>query len=381
MKPRREPAEPETPPLRLLIVDDSALIRRILRQLFEDGSEIQVVGEAANGLEALQKAADLQPDVITMDVRMPVMDGLETTERLMARNPTPILVLTASLSRDGVDITFQMLEAGALDVMRKPLLIGPDASKRAGNELTRRIKLLSRVKVITHLRGRRHGNEMNHVPATYAPPIKPARSSPLRAARKTAETTLHPFPIVVIGASTGGPGIIQMLLKHFPPALGAAVIVVQHIAHGFSAGMVEWLAHTSKLPITLAREGVALTKNMVFVAPAQYNLLVRPDGCIHLSDQPVLLQCPAIDIMMQAAAEVFGSYTIGVLLTGMGRDGALGMRTIRRFGGHAIAQNESSCAVYGMPRAAIELEAVDEVLPPELMTPAIQRQIARLNRL
>jgi two-component system chemotaxis response regulator CheB len=171
------------------------------------------------------------------------------------------------------------------------------------------------------------------------------------------------FPLVVIGASTGGPRIVHQILAELPRGLAAGVLVVQHIAAGFSLGMTEWLSSASALPVRLAVEGYTIRPGEVLVAPDQRDLLITSHGTVHLSENPLLIQRPAIDVTMQAAAEMFGAKAIGVLLTGMGRDGAYGMLTIRRSGGHTIAQDEASSAIFGMPRAAIQLGAATEVLP------------------
>jgi two-component system chemotaxis response regulator CheB len=392
-------------PIRVVIVDDSALTRRLISSLLERDPAIRVVGAARDGREAIALVEELRPDIVTMDVRMPVMDGLATTEHLMAYCPTPILVLTASLENYEVDITFKMLGAGALEVIEKPRGDNPQAMERAAYDLIRRIKVLARVKVVTHLRGRRKANEgiepritigtngraeaqasVSHsrpaaislihspTPVDTAREIQPiARSrivaaDDLRIAAQPTQTTQpaqpQAFPLIVIGASTGGPRVVHQILSMMPPDLAAAVLVVQHIAAGFSVGMAEWLSNASPLPVRLAYEGYAIRASEVLIAPDQRDLLITPEGTIHLSENPLLIQRPAIDVTMQAAAEVFGPLAVGVLLTGMGRDGAYGMLTIRRSGGHTIAQDEASSAIFGMPRAAIQLGAAVEVLPP-----------------
>ncbi len=412
--------------LRILIVDDSALVRRALREMLESDAGIRIVGEAANGLEALQLARELKPDLITMDVLMPVMDGVETTEQLMAYNPTPILVVTSALSRQDIDISFQMLGAGALEVVEKPDLTSAEAVQRARSELIRRVKALARVRVVTHLRGRRRsaalqnriaadGNDDTVPPLqALAPAVEPLpvplpqnthpRSHPVRRLashatvpyfRTTPEGTVptggaasvttsprtaanaHTFPLVVIGSSTGGPKVVRQILVGLPASFGAAVVVTQHIAQGFSAGMVEWLATDSVLPVALARENTPLLINRVLVAPDSFNLVIQPDRRVHLSDQPCLMR-PSVDVTMRTAAEVFGARAVGVLLTGMGRDGALGMQAIFTAGGYTIAQDEASCTIYGMPRAAIELEVVNEILPPEEIIIALQRRVSNM---
>lgn len=195
-----------------------------------------------------------------------------------------------------------------------------------------------------------------------------------------AYTGAPAFPVVVIGASTGGPRVLRQLITALPHDFPAAVLVVQHIAQGFSAGLVEWLAPGVALPVRLAAEGEALRAGQVLVAPDRLDLLVQPGGLIHLSGLPLLLQRPAIDIVMQSIAAVYGERAIGVLLTGMGRDGAVGMQAIRRAGGYTIAQDEASCTIYGMPRAAVELGAVDAVLPPERIVAALVERLALAAR-
>ncbi len=363
--------------LRILIVDDSTLMRRVLRQLLESDPEIRVVGEAGDGRQALALVAELKPDLIILDVQMPVMDGVETTRQIMAYHPTPILVLTATLSNRDVDITFEMLGAGALDVMEKPLLGNPVALEQARQALVHKVRLLSRVRVVTHLRGRRKCRAKPQ-PVEGADQAEP-RTAPLAVRRQNLviEPKAQPdlCPVVVIGASTGGPRVVRQILTNLPADFPAAVIVVQHIADGFSAGMVEWLAQSVPLRVLLATEGMFIRPGHVLVAPDRYDLLVQPDGTIHMSGLPLLIQRPAIDIVMQSVAAVCAERAVGVLLTGMGRDGAIGMQAIRRAGGYAIAQDGASCAIFGMPRAAIELGAIDVVLPPQQIAAELCRHL------
>jgi two-component system chemotaxis response regulator CheB len=349
-------------------------MRRLIRAMLDRDPELTVVGEAADGREALAKVAELRPDLITLDVRMPVMDGVETTRQIMAYHPTPILVLTASLSRYDIDITFQMLGAGALDVMEKPQLSDSEALERARIALVRKIKLLARVKVVTHLRGRRKGNvELSMLNVELDRQRASVRATgPAHSTLNTQHSTL---PVVVIGASTGGPRVVLQILAGLPASFAAAVIVVQHIAQGFGVGMVEWMAPSSALPIAMAEPGMALQPGRVLVAPDRYDLLIGADGRARLSAQPLLLQRPAIDITMQSVAEVCGPTATGVLLTGMGRDGALGMRSIRRAGGYTIAQDEATCTIFGMPKAAIDLGAAQAVLPPDKIIEALKAHI------
>jgi two-component system chemotaxis response regulator CheB len=374
--------------IRVVVVDDSALMRRVITSLLEQDPSIRVVGVASNGREAIEVVQRLRPDIVTMDVRMPVMDGVATTEHLMAYCPTPILVLTASLASHDVDITFRMLGAGALEVIEKPSGNDPLAMDRAARALIRRIKVLARVKVVTHLRGRRRSGDSAEPPKHLAPPRPPTapRRSPAvpERAGAAAPPNAPDMPLIVIGASTGGPRVVNQILAELPRDLPAAVLVVQHIAAGFSAGMAEWLAHSSKLPVRVACEGQPLQPNEVLIAPDQRDLLITPDGLVHLSENPLLIQRPSIDISMQAAAEIFGPRAIGVLLTGMGRDGAYGMLTIKRAQGYTIAQDEATSTIFGMPRAAAELDAACEVLPAaqiaSRLAGLVKASVAQLTR-
>lgn len=373
-----------TRPIRVVVVDDSALMRRFITDMLQRDPAIQVVGVASNGREAIEVVQRLRPDVVTMDVRMPVMDGLATTEHLMAYCPTPILVLTASLASYEVDITFKMLGAGALEVVEKPR--GGDAQtlEHAARDLVRRVKILSRVKVVTHLRGRRRtsGDGLSLPPTSRndqastrrAPATSPTDAALIPLVGGASNGSLS--PIVVIGASTGGPRVIHQIIAGLPRSFPAAVLVVQHIAEGFSEGMAEWLASASTLPVRVAQEGSPIRAGEVLIAPDRRNLLVTPNGAVHLSDAPLLIQRPSIDVTMQAVADVYGSRAVGVLLTGMGRDGAYGMRSLHRRQAYTIAQDEASCAIFSMPRAAIQLGVVREVLPPSAIAPRLVEVVA-----
>jgi two-component system, chemotaxis family, protein-glutamate methylesterase/glutaminase len=344
--------------IRVLIVDDSPLVRRMLRELLTSDSSIEVVAEAGDGQEAIAKVSMHRPDVVTMDVRMPNLDGLSATEHIMAFTPTPILVITA-LNKD-LDIGFQMLKAGALEVFEKPANLNGPGQERIRRELIERVKVLSRVRTVTHLQGRR---------ARLFSPMMPAQE---------ADKRQHPVdPVVVIGASTGGPKALQTILSALPKDLRAPVVLVQHIAEGFMKGMVEWLASTCQINVTLARAGQYLQRSEVIVVPDGLHMRLNEERRVILSDLPKTVQRPSVDITMQSVAESYGRNVIGVLLTGMGRDGALGMEAIKKAGGFTIAQDEASSAIFGMPKAAIERGAADQVLPVEQIAPALLLKLAQ----
>jgi two-component system, chemotaxis family, protein-glutamate methylesterase/glutaminase len=351
-------------PLRVLVVDDSPLMRQLLPALLESDSGLRVVGTAADGHEAIAMVERLRPDVITLDVRMPLLDGLATTEHIMAYCPTPILVLTASLSRYDVDITFKMLEAGALDVLEKPSGESAASLATARGELIRRIKLLAKVRVVTHLRGRRAAT-------TRAPVTRPGGELiglPTLRSRRLIQPT---GPVIVIGASTGGPRVIQQILRGLPPSFGAPILIVQHIADSFVAGMIDWLNSSSPLPVRLATDGLPLTPGEAVMAPERRNLLLGASDIVQLSAQN-LAQHTSIDQTMRSVARACGARGVGVLLTGMGDDGAAGLRAIRDAGGATFAQSQESCTVFGMPRAAIALNAAQQVLAPDAIADALK---------
>lgn len=350
---------------------------------------MQVVGEASNGKEALDQVALLRPDVITMDVRMPVVDGLAATENIMAYYPTPILVVTASLARHDVDMTFRMLGAGALDVIEKPALTDGKGNTAA---FVRRVKAIARMRVVTHLRGRRRSTPPAHTPAPApAPAPEPTPAASTSATYATAPlpaitppTARHPSPplLVIIGASAGGPRIVRQLLHSLPAGFPAAVLVVQHITEGFGQGFVEWLAADSPLPICTAAAGEYLQAGSVTVAPDYADMQIARNGIIQFRqlDRPHGHPRPSIDLAMSTAAASVGANATGVLLTGMGSDGAAGLLAIKQAGGQTVVQDEATAAIYGMPRAAIERNAVDRVLPPDDIALFIRHRVLRQVR-
>ena len=330
-------------PIRVLVVDDSLLVRQILGRLLESDPAVRVIGYAVDGKEAVETTFQLRPDLITMDIRMPGMDGLEATEKIMAYRPTPILIVTSARDRRGVQVTMEALAAGALEVVEKPTILPDDSWEALGAPLVEKVKLLAGVKVITHLRGR----------------------SRLLTGRARPDERERPQRVVGIGVSTGGPGVLDVILGALPADFPLALLIVQHISEGFVAGLVEWLSRQVRLPIRLAREGDQVRPGLVLMAPEGVHLIVERGGRAHLGRAlPVGGHRPSADVLFRSLADVYGEAAVGVLLTGMGRDGAEGLRAIRSAGGYTIVQDEESCAVFGMPKAAIELGAAPDILPP-----------------
>lgn len=328
--------------VRVLIVDDSPVARAVLKDVLESDAEIQVVGMARSGYEAVELTASLRPDVVTMDLVMPGMDGMKATEEIMAHHPTPILFLSAFVGTEGVATRSDVLAAGALDVVQKPSTMPDPHWESEAEALVRKVKSLARVPVVTHMR-RRRGSE---------------RSRPVAESRRATH-------VVAIGASTGGPKVVEDVLSSLPADYGPAVIVIQHMADAFIDQMVSTLRRRCPLAIKIAETGDRLMPGTVLIAPPAAHLTVLPDSKVLIdAGPPVRGFRPSIDVTFAAIARIYGSRACGVLLTGMGADGAGGLLAIRDAGGTTLVQDEASCAVFGMPRAAIERGAAQYVLAP-----------------
>jgi two-component system chemotaxis response regulator CheB len=332
--------------IRVLIADDSALTRLVLRDLLAMDPGIQIVAEVGDGKAAVTETARLRPDLVIMDVMMPVMDGLDAVAEIMSTTPTPILMLSANTDPTDSRSAFSAIRLGALDVMAKPAGVTTEAFSQLADMLVAKVRSLSRIRVMHHFRPQRRAA------APAQPPVPPS-------GRRR---------VLAIGASTGGPKVVMQLLKELPAGLAAAVLVVQHIADGFAPGFAEWLDREVALSVKLAKQGDMLQPGRVLVAPNGTHMTIS-DGRIALIQSPPLHNCrPAVDALFLSLAEDgHGDETVGVILTGMGTDGAAGLKALHRQGAYTIAQNEASCAVFGMPKAAIDQGAVDQVLTVNAM--------------
>ncbi len=343
--------------VRVLVVDDSALMRRLIVDLLERDAAIQVVGTAKDGIEALEKVASLKPDVVLLDIAMPRLDGLEFLRRLSRKQPVPVVVLTGIQDERVVQQAYQL---GAFDVVLKPS--GPISVDIASvaDELRRKVKLagVSGVKP----------------PETS----RPALSAPRSSSRFELQPRRSNWA-VVIGASTGGPRAVERVLCGLPVDIPATVLIVQHMPLHFTRSFAERLNRQCALPVKEGEEGDVLRVGMAYVAPGGYHMRVRRSGRgmgeIYLDEGPPVNNVrPSVDVTMYDVADVFLHRTIGVLLTGMGTDGARGLKYIRERGGHTIAQDSKTSVVYGMPRAAADLSAAEYILPLD----AIPEMIVRL---
>lgn len=341
--------------IKVLLVDDSPVALHILQRLLSHSPEIQVTGTAGNGREALDLLPALNPDVICTDLHMPVMDGLEFTRAVMKKYPRPILVVSVSVEPDSENV-FRLLEAGAVDVYPKPRAIFDADHEKLTRELVSKIRILAGVHVF-----RRAGTAVR---SPQPPPLSLSHNAPVR--------------IVAIGASTGGPQALRKILSCLPAAFPVPVVCVQHIGGDFLAGLVTWLAEVCPLPVRQAIKGEVPQAGVVYFAPADTHTAFDDNGRFDLSQAS---SCdghrPSVTVTLRAAAHRFGAGTVGVLLTGMGRDGAEGMADIAAAGGITIAQDEASSVVYGMSRQAVALGAVQHVLPLEQIAPALAVLVKR----
>ncbi len=333
--------------IRVLIVDDSALVRKLLRDVISADPGMEVVGVAANGVEAIRSVIELQPDVVTMDINMPEMDGLSALEYIMRKNPLPVVMLSA-LAQRGAAATLKALELGAVDFIAKPSHY-PSAVREVREEVIMKIK------------------------TAYAARNRISRGYPrLRSRGKTISLSKESEggKIVVIGASAGGPRALSEIMPMFPRDIPAAVLIVQHMPHVFTKSFAARLDSISSLPVKEAEDGEKISSGSVLVAPGGKDLIVNPDkdgvGRVVLMDSGARSGAtPRIDTTMITAAETYGPDTIGVIMTGMGSDGAKGMEKIKEAKGSTIAQDEASCLVFGMPKVAIERGHVDWVVSLE----------------
>lgn len=345
----------------VLLVDDSALMRAVLRDLIDAMPDFQLIGTASDGREALAAVRSLAPDIVTLDVEMPNMGGLETLELVMRESPRPVVMLSGAETPGGVELTLRALELGAVEFVRKP-----DASgSRSDSEFGVRLGVALRAAAATNITA---------VSRTIPRAVPERRESrPMTAVAARA--------VIAIAASTGGPRAISEVVTSLPGDLDAAVLIAQHMPRGFTAGLARRLATLTHLEVAEGRDGEIVAPGRIYLAPGGLHMHVThsPLGAtIALDDGPTVWGVrPAADKLFVSVARAFGDASVGIVLTGMGRDGALGLSAVREAGGGAIVQDEATSAVYGMPKAALETSGADRVLPPSEMGPAAAQLLAQ----
>ena len=331
--------------IEVLVVDDSAYMRKVVSNLLESDENIVVIDTARDGLDALEKIKSLKPDVVTLDVEMPRLDGLSALQRIMKECPTPVIMLS-SLTQDGSETTVKALTLGAIDFVGKPSgTISLDIHK-VQEELVAKVRVASRA-VVTNFR------------SSILPVLqKPVSFSPVLS------SGLTPNRLVVIGSSTGGPNALQQVVPRLPGNLSAAVLIVQHMPPGFTKSLANRLNDTSQLEVCEAQEGDELLSGKAYVAPGGYHMILRSKTLLGLNqNHPVHSVRPAVDVTLESAVDFYGSRIVAVILTGMGFDGSRGAASVKQAGGKTIAQNEATCVVYGMPRVVVEMGKADRILP------------------
>jgi two-component system chemotaxis response regulator CheB len=338
------------------VAEDSLFARSLIVKILETDPRIKVVGMARNGKEAVELVRSLRPDVVTMDIRMPVMDGFQATQIIMAENPTPILVISASVTSEDLKISFNAIQAGALDIIEKPRGNLQSGYERLGAEIVRRVHMVAEIRVFKHITPRLQER------LAWTPPAGRAAGAPEQ--------------VVAIGASTGGPSALLAILQAATAGFPAPVFVTQHISEGFGRGCAEWLGRNSALEVRVAEDGDRVRAGVVYFTPDKSLLELRGKWELAVRQQRSREERSSIDIMISSVAEAWRERAVGVLLTGMGSDGVEGLRRVKAGGGRTIAQDERTSVVWGMPRAAVEAGVADQVLPLEEIPQALLRLVA-----
>ncbi|MGM0568829.1 MAG: chemotaxis-specific protein-glutamate methyltransferase CheB [Elusimicrobiota bacterium] len=329
--------------IRVLVVDDSPTVRSLIEMHLKGNDEIEVVGVAGDGMDAVEKASALKPDVITMDIDMPFMNGFEAIKKIMADFPVPILVISSSAFSRGGRFIFKALELGALEVIEKPKMDSGGDSERFRKKLIREIKTLSKARIALR-----------------------AGLKKRNAAKKKGKVPSEKFAHVGIVSSTGGPGVLRSLLAEIPGDFPGCIFVVQHISSGFTESFIKWLNGGTALDVIEARERIKIKKGMIYVAKEKQHMVVSRYGRIELDDSPKRNGFrPSGDVLFESMSEAFGPQNIGVVLSGMGCDGAAGLKALKEAGGKVIAQDPEKCVLSSMPSAVVKSGVADSVVSPD----------------
>jgi two-component system chemotaxis response regulator CheB len=368
------------PRIKVLVVDDSAFMRKAITDILSSSQDIEVIGKARNGQEAIEKVIELKPDVVTLDIEMPVLDGLQTLGYIMSECPTPVIMLSGAESAHA-DVTMTAFQYGAVDFILKPSgNISLDMNK-IKDEMVKKVKAAAKVE--THKLGfiQEHGKNDNDG-ISGIKDFKDARKRPKAVTGEETHKgdfteTVEPGKkskfkkIIIIGTSTGGPRALQQVIPLLPSNLNAPVLVVQHMPAGFTKSLAERLDSQSGIKVREARDGDIVRPGIVLIAPGDYHMIVTQEEINGKTKEVIALNKsekvqgvrPSVDVLLNSVASIYGSNSVGVILTGMGSDGTDGIRRLKLAGGRVIAEDESTCVVYGMPRSIIEQHLADYVLP------------------
>jgi two-component system chemotaxis response regulator CheB len=349
--------------IRVVVIDDSVLVRQLLTELINESPDLEVVGAAPDPLVAREMIRSLNPDVITLDVEMPKMDGLSFLEKLMRLRPMPV-VMISSLTETGAEVTLRALELGAVDFVSKPKIDNERGVRDYAREITDKLRAAARAKV------------HKHVPLAMAPAHKPdAVLAPPRAPRVPSDK------IILIGASTGGTEAIREVLSGMPDDC-PGILVTQHMPAAFTRSFANRLNTLCRITVKEAQSGERVLPGHAYIAPGDLHLLLRRSGASYVTEladaPPVNRHRPSVDVLFRSGAHYAGRNALAVILTGMGKDGAAGMLQMRQAGAFTIAQDEASCVVFGMPREAIACGAVDEILPLKQVAPRLLGLLGRI---
>lgn len=349
--------------IRLLIVEDSPVWQDFLLFMLSESSDIVVVGVANDGEEAIKLAQAKKPDVISMDIEMPVMNGIDATREIMSTNPIPIVIISSSYHVDDVEKSFDAIDAGALAILAKPVSINHPDYQTEKKHYINTVRAMSEVKLVT--RSRKFSKKSNALPdQNYA-------------SNNGLNATDRDYKIVAIGVSTGGPQVLQQMLELLPADFSIPIVVVQHIPSGFLEGMVSWLSQFTKLKICIAKNGEKLAGNRIYFCPAEYHIVVNSNMHVELiEDIPNYKIRPSVSSLFASVAKNLRQQAIGILLTGMGKDGANELLKMKEAGAVTIIQDEASAVVFGMPGEALKINACNYVLPPK----EIVKKLEYLNK-
>ncbi|MEI6134822.1 MAG: chemotaxis-specific protein-glutamate methyltransferase CheB [Desulfomonile sp.] len=344
--------------IKVLVVDDSAVVRDLLKHILTSQSEIVVIGEAKDGQEAVEFVAVNKPDVITMDINMPRLNGFEATRQIMQKYPVPIVIVTASWDPNDLNKTWTAMEAGAVAAIEKPRYSTEEDYKNNAKNIVDTVRLMSQVKVVRRW------------------PKRKVAVTEVSADRTESRLSAPRYEIVAIGASTGGPPVIKELLETLPENFSAPIAIVQHIARNFTAGLVEWLDRSTALKVRVAKNREILEAGTVYVAPDGLQMKVDLSSHIILTDDPPENGLkPSVSYLFRSIAEIFGKKAVGILLTGMGKDGANELRTLKDKGAITIAQDKETSVIHGMPGEAIKIGGATHIAAPDRIVGLLMRLI------